>query len=61
MSYAESDDDEDAFDPAGISTQRKRIRKPLIADDEDEEEEFVGGVDGAADEDGKAPDNILNT
>lgn len=56
MSYAESDDedDEDAFDPAGISTQRSRGRgKPIVADDDDEEDTFIGGLEGAADDDGK--------
>ncbi|TVY28791.1 DNA mismatch repair protein, partial [Lachnellula hyalina] len=61
VSYAESDDDdEDAFDPAGISTQRKRMRKPIIADDEDEEDEFVGGMDGAIDEDEEMDDFIVD-
>ena len=53
VNYAESDDedDEDAFDPAGISTRRSRGRKPVVADDDDEDDAFVGGLDDAADED----------
>jgi DNA mismatch repair protein MSH6 len=62
VSYAESedDDDEDAFDPAGISTKRQRARKPVIADDDDEDD-FAANLDGAVDEDGKDPNTIHNT
>jgi DNA mismatch repair protein MSH6 len=59
VSYAESADegDEDAFDPAGISTQRrtKGRRRQVIEDEDDEDDEFdafVGGLDGAAEDDG---------
>jgi hypothetical protein len=54
VSYAESDgeDDEDAFDPAGINTQRRKLqRKPKVVDDDDEEDAFIGDLDGAADDD----------
>jgi DNA mismatch repair protein MSH6 len=54
VSYAESDDedDEDAFDPVGIKTRRRRLQqKSKITDDEDDEDVFVGGLDGAADDD----------
>jgi DNA mismatch repair protein MSH6 len=53
ISYAESDDDdEDAFDPAGILTNKRKGRgKPVIEDDDDEDDVFVGGLDGAADDD----------
>ena len=54
VSYAESDeDDEDAFDPAGINTQKRKVqRKPkVIDDDDDEDDSFLGGLDGAADDD----------
>jgi DNA mismatch repair protein MSH6 len=52
VSYAESDgdDDEDAFDPAGISSKRRK-RRPKTGDDEDSDV-FVGDVDGAVDDDG---------
>lgn len=54
ISYAESSDDEDAFDPAGISTRKKAMRaKRVVEDDDDEEDTFIGGLDGAADDDGK--------
>jgi DNA mismatch repair protein MSH6 len=52
VSYAESDDedDEDAFDPAGIKTQRRRLlQKSKILDDEDDDDVFVGGLDGFPD------------
>ena len=53
VSYAESDeDDEDAFDPAGINTQKRKLqRKSRVVEDDDEEDVFVGGLDGAADDD----------
>ncbi|TVY81493.1 DNA mismatch repair protein msh6 [Lachnellula suecica] len=61
VSYAESDDDdEDAFDPAGISTQRQRKRKPIIEEDEDEEDAFIGGLDGAADDDDEMDDFLVD-
>ena len=55
VSYAESDDDDedDAFDPAGIKSKPRRTTKPTIPDDTDEEDTFIGGMDEAADEDGK--------
>jgi DNA mismatch repair protein MSH6 len=52
VSYAETDDedDEDAFDPAGINSRRRAPRK--IKDVEtDEEDTFIGELDGAADDD----------
>lgn len=54
ISYAESDndDDEDAFDPAGISTKKKTMRNKRVVEDDDEEDEFIGTLDGAADDDG---------
>jgi DNA mismatch repair protein MSH6 len=55
VSYAESDDedDEDAFDPAGINTQKRKLqRKSKVVESEDDDEDaFVGGLDGAADDD----------
>lgn len=53
VSYAESDeDDEDAFDPAGINTQKRKLqRKSRVVEDDDDEDVFVGGLDGAADDD----------
>lgn len=52
VSYAESgpEDDDDVFDPAGIKTQR-RVRKRTVIEDDDEEDAFIGGLDGAADDD----------
>jgi DNA mismatch repair protein MSH6 len=51
ISYAESsDDDEDAFDPAGISAKNRKARKPVVANDEDEEDVFIGVLDGADDD-----------
>jgi DNA mismatch repair protein MSH6 len=60
VSYAESDDedDEDAFDPAGINTQKRKLhRKAKVVESEDDDEDvFIGGLDGAADDDdGKVP------
>lgn len=55
MSYAESDgdDDEDAFDPVGISTQRRKSRLSKVVDESDDAEDtFVGELDGALDDDG---------
>ena len=55
VSYAESDDedDEDAFDPAGINTQKRKLqRKSKVVESEDDDEDvFVGGLDGAEDDD----------
>lgn len=55
VSYAESDDedDEDAFDPAGINTKKRKLqrRSKVIEEDEDDEDAFIGGLDGAADDD----------
>jgi DNA mismatch repair protein MSH6 len=52
ISYAESDDDdEDAFDPAGILTNKRKGRGKPVVEDDDEEDVFVGGLDGAADDD----------
>lgn len=55
VSYAESDDedDEDAFDPAGINTQKRKLhRKAKVVESEDDDEDvFIGGLDGAADDD----------
>lgn len=53
VSYAESDDDddEDAFDPAGINAKRRKSRLPKLADDDDDEDTFIGGLDGADDDD----------
>jgi DNA mismatch repair protein MSH6 len=54
VSYAESDDedDEDAFDPAGINTQKRKLqRKSRAVEEDDEEDAFVGGLDGAAEDD----------
>ncbi len=55
VSYAESDDedDEDAFDPAGINTQKRKAQRKskVVEDDDDEDDTFVGGLDGAADDD----------
>jgi len=54
VSYAESDDedDEDAFDPAGINTQKRKLqRKSKVVESEDDEDAFVGGLDGAVDDD----------
>jgi DNA mismatch repair protein MSH6 len=51
ISYSESsDDDEDAFDPAGISAKNRKARKPVVANDEDEEDVFIGVLDGADDD-----------
>jgi DNA mismatch repair protein MSH6 len=51
ISYAESDDEEDAFDPAGISTQRRKVqRKVVVEDDDDDDDAFIGGLDGADDD-----------
>jgi DNA mismatch repair protein MSH6 len=60
VSYAESDDedDEDAFDPAGINTQKRKLhRKAKVVESEDDDEDvFISGLDGAADDDdGKVP------
>lgn len=55
VSYAESDDedDEDAFDPAGINTQKRKLqrRSKVVEDDDDDEDVFIGGLDGVADDD----------
>ena len=53
VSYAESDDedDEDAFDPAGINTQKRKLQRKSRVVEDDDEDVFVGGLDGAADED----------
>jgi DNA mismatch repair protein MSH6 len=53
VSYAETDDedDEDAFDPAGIKPKRRAPRK-AIAEESEEEDVFVGGLDGVDDDDG---------
>jgi DNA mismatch repair protein MSH6 len=55
VSYAESDDedDEDAFDPAGINTQKRKLqRKSKVVESEDDDDDaFIGGLDGAADDD----------
>jgi DNA mismatch repair protein MSH6 len=53
ISYAESSDDEDAFDPAGISTKRRAVRAKRIVEDDDDQDTFIGGLDGADDDDGK--------
>jgi len=54
-SYAESDDedDEDAFDPAGINTQKRKLqrRSKAVEENDDDEDAFIGGFDGAADDD----------
>lgn len=53
VSYAESDDnddEEDVFDPAAsISKKRRASQKPKV--EESDEDVFVGGMDGAIDED----------
>lgn len=62
VSYAESDgdDDEDAFDPAGISTQRRKSKLSKVVDESDDAEDtFIGEVDDAADDDGMS--RKLNT
>ncbi|KAL5327652.1 hypothetical protein ACEPPN_005353 [Leptodophora sp. 'Broadleaf-Isolate-01'] len=53
VSYAESDDedDEDAYDPAGINTKRRAVPKTKIEEDDEDEDVFIGGLDGAADDD----------
>lgn len=55
VSYAESDDedDEDAFDPAGINTQKRKLqRKSKVVESEDDDEDvFIAGLDGAVDDD----------
>jgi hypothetical protein len=53
ISYAESSDDEDAFDPADVSTKKRAMRVKRSVDDDDEEDVFVAGLDGAADDDGE--------
>ena len=51
ISYAESDEDEDdAFDPAGVNMQKRKQRKPVVEDDDDEGDVFIGGLDGADDD-----------
>ncbi|KAK0113572.1 DNA mismatch repair protein msh6 [Cadophora gregata f. sp. sojae] len=61
VSYAESDDDddEDAYDPAGINTKRRRVSKPKIEEDEDEEDAFIAGLDGAVDDDDDDMDDFV--
>ena len=57
VSYAESDgdDDEDAFDPAGISSKRRKSRlSKVVESDDDTEDVFIGGLD-EADDDGTTP------
>lgn len=62
VSYAESSDDEDAFDPAGISAKNRRVqRKRVVEDDEDEDDFVMGGDDGAGDDDGWPPSMIYET
>jgi DNA mismatch repair protein MSH6 len=55
VSYAESDDedDEDAFDPAGINTQKRKLqrRSKVVESEDDDEDAFIAGLDGAADDD----------
>ena len=55
VSYAESDDedDEDAFDPAGINSQKRKLQRKskVVEDDDDDEDVFIGDLDGAVDDD----------
>ncbi|KIN02401.1 hypothetical protein OIDMADRAFT_162578 [Oidiodendron maius Zn] len=51
ISYAESsDDDDDAFDPAGINKNRRTQRKRVVEDDEDGDDFIMGDQDGAEDD-----------
>jgi DNA mismatch repair protein MSH6 len=55
VSYVESDDedDEDAFDPAGINTQKRKLQRKskVVEEDDDDEDVFIGDLDGPADDD----------
>ncbi|PMD12460.1 DNA mismatch repair protein Msh6 [Hyaloscypha hepaticicola] len=60
VSYAESDeDDEDAFDPAGINTQKRKLQRKSRVVEDDDEDVFVGGLDGAADDDDDEMDDFV--
>lgn len=50
VSYAESDDDEEDVTPR--TTQRRKGKKPMIESD-DEEDTFIGDLDGADDDEGE--------
>lgn len=49
VSYAESEDDEGAAFEATLRSRKRRVPKIEVSDVEDE---FVGGLDGAIDDDG---------
>lgn len=62
ISYAESssDDDEDAFDPAGINKNRRTQRKRVVENDEDGDDFVMGDQDGAVDDDDDMDDFIVD-
>ncbi|KAH8669713.1 muts domain V-domain-containing protein [Tricladium varicosporioides] len=59
VSYAESDDDEDAFDPAGLNRKRK-ARKPKALEESEEEDAFVADLDAAVDDDDDMDDFVVD-
>ncbi|KAH8816378.1 muts domain V-domain-containing protein [Xylogone sp. PMI_703] len=60
VNYAESSDDEEPFDPAGIySKSRGKSRRKVLDDDEEDGDAFVSGLDGADDEDDDEMDDFI--
>ncbi|CAG8975044.1 hypothetical protein HYALB_00011707 [Hymenoscyphus albidus] len=59
ISYAESEDDDEEAINATLKSRKRRVPKIEVSDAEENEDEFVGGLDGALDDDDDEMDDFV--